>query len=462
MLHVCAPADLLRRLASFSHLRPSILRRETDHILSYYHSEYAGQSHDSDDERELRAGLSRRSSRSSSQYSFKSLQQTQSLSEHNVEDSPLQSPAVSAAAGHVRRPSVPSQESVDRRRLAIVELDGSLPPSVRRKDGGGGGFAGVSAQSSLSSRRGVHVNGLALVAPPDASPATYTNLTPPPTAPPVAGTRGLGIAPPTAAAHTRSASEAIAGRSQLQRKTSRDVGIVGVGRVIPAISEDPSPRLNRLTDPSALHGPIFQTPSKSRSPSPATHTPDLADNDTPPINNTIPPHLWNHSDHNREQTATPAIGEGKDIQQPVVGPVVVGLHSGKVLRREPMHPMDINNASVTPKGSSFSHYEPQSTAGPLPPPPRTIFDLATTSSPVSLAPPPRPPRMRTPMAMSQAPTSSPALAKRDLEALKESLQLPQSVSSALASRSPSRPVLERAGTDVSTESSYSNNTKEST
>lgn len=371
---------------------------------------------------------------------------------------------MSVAAGHIRRPSVPSQESVDRRRLAIVELDSSLPPSVRRKEGSGSGFAGGSPQSSLSSRRGIHVNGLALVAPPDASPATYTNLTPPPSAPPVSGNRGLGIAPPAAATHSRSASEAIGGHLHLHRKTSRDIGIVGVGRVIPSISEtgnQSSPRLNRLTDPSLLHAPIFQTPSKSRSPSPAVQTPDLTENGTPTINSSTP-HFWDPNARDREQTSTPAIGESKDIQQPVVGPVVVGLHSGKVMRREPMHPMDINNASVTTKGSSYPHYEAQPSAGPSLPPPRTMFDAAAAvSSPVSSAPPPRPPRMRTPMPLSQASAPSSSPAKRDLEALKESLQLPQSVSSALASRSPSRPVLERVGTDISNESSHSDRTKES-
>ena len=82
--------------------------------------------------------------------------------------------------------------------------------------------------------------------------------------------------------------------------------------------------------------------------------------------------------------------------------------------------------------------------------------LPTTSSPVSLAPLPLPPAMRTPMAMSQAPTRSPALTKPDLEVLHESLQLPQSVSSA-----PSRPAFEREVTDVSAQSSYSTNAKES-
>ena len=121
----------------------------------------------------------------------------------------------------------------------------------------------------------------------------HTNLTP---APPLRRRPRLGHCTPTTAAHTHLTSDTIANRSQLQCGSSRDVGIVRVGRDTPAISEDGSPCLNRLTDPSAQHVPTFQTPSKSRTPSPATHTPDLAERGTPSIDNaSIPPHLCNNS-----------------------------------------------------------------------------------------------------------------------------------------------------------------------
>ncbi|KAI0698911.1 hypothetical protein BC835DRAFT_625879 [Cytidiella melzeri] len=456
--------------------RPNIVRRDTDQILSYYQSEYAGLSHDYDDDddeqQQQRAGLSRRgssASKSSSDYSSESTRRNHAA--RQADDSQVPS-SVAGAAGHTRRPSVPSQESVDRRRLAIVELDNSLAPSVRRKEISGSEGTGVSSRSALLSRRGVHVNGLALVAPPDASPATYTNLTPPPTAPIVVGDRGASIAPRLPATHTRSTSETTGRRSHLRHKTSRDIGIVGIGAIhtLSGKGTHPSPPRDTHTD-TTLQVPIFQTPSKSRSPSPAAQTPDLADRSPPAISDSLHHRSWNHlpGSGDRQQVSTPSIGEGKDIQQPVVGPVVVGLHSGKVIRGQSIQSMDSHLASVAQgatNGSLYAHYEPgvHSTAGPLPTPPRTMFDIASdvvASTASSPAPPPRPPRLRTPMPISQT-SMSPVPARRDLEALKESLQLPQSVASALASRSTSRPDLKRTGTDVSFASSHSDITTETT
>lgn len=64
------------------------------------------------------------------------------------------------------------------------------------------------------------------------------------------------------------------------------------------------------------------------------------------------------------------------------------------------------------------------TAGPLPPPPRA------SNISVSSPPPPRPPRLRSP---------SPAQIKGGLEAVKQSLQLPESVTAAL-SKSPNHSI----------------------
>lgn len=59
------------------------------------------------------------------------------------------------------------------------------------------------------------------------------------------------------------------------------------------------------------------------------------------------------------------------------------------------------------------------TAGPLPPPPRTRFDMINLRTP----PPPRPPRLHSP---------APPKLKNDLEAMKQALQLPPSVAAKLA------------------------------
>ncbi|KAJ3532175.1 hypothetical protein NM688_g7462 [Phlebia brevispora] len=209
-----------------------------------------------------------------------------------------------------------------------------------------------------------------------------------------------------------------------------------------------------------LQVPIFQTPTKSRSPSPATHTPDVSDTTSFKDSlHVIPPDATDKS--NREQAHTPAIGEEKDIHQPVVGPVVVGLDSSQVLRR----PVTASRSGVA---SPTSQYSSSSRAGsPYPTQPRTE-SLDHPASPSSEAtpnirntqvsdPPPRPPRkLRTPLPVA-LPTPPPVQPKRDIDALKEALQLPKSVSAVLASRSNSRlgkspnsEVMENQASDSST------------
>lgn len=443
-----------------------MIRRETDQILSYYQSEHAGRSisgstlYDDNREQEQQPVLKRRdssaSSKSSSEYSAESLDRHEASTpaEHS-------GPQPVRHSQHTRRPSVPSQESVDRRRLAIVEVDPTLPPSITRKGSGrakGSEYIpSVSVSSSaLLSRRGIQVNGLALVAPPDASPSTYTDLTPPPTAPLITTDRSWNTASSSAGHHhSRSASEAV-GAWGKSPKSSRDIGIVGLGSVQALSNKQTKVVVRRSVHPSqtqgdALEVPIFQTPTKSRSPSPAVHTPELSDSTMSSMDYSlqITPTNLNRSD--RDQTRTPAIGEGKDIGQPVIGPVVVGLESDQI-RRIGLQATESGLASPSSAYSSLSSssspylsYQPgvHSTAGPLPPPPALDGDKVPASGP-----PPRPPRtMRTPL-----PGASPSLAapKRDLEALKESLQLPKSVAHVLASRSNSRLDTAQDGSDVST------------
>ncbi|KAI0079697.1 hypothetical protein K474DRAFT_554772 [Panus rudis PR-1116 ss-1] len=378
--------------------RPSPVRRDTDQILSYYQSEHAGKGiyglggsygHD--------GGYGEGSDTSSNDGDDDGDDDGDTPSDYSSSPQPQAQRPQPALISHTRRPSVPSEGGSDRRRLAIVEIAGQLdsPPS-------------------LLSRRGVHVNRLALVAPPDASPKTYTDLTPPPTAP-------IPGRPVDYSGHQRSASEATHAlpHSRLHHKSSRDVGIVGTGSMY-SIAE---------ANPNALQIPIFQTPLKSRTPSPTALTPDLSDSATTLFNDSY------QTTPATATTATPEIGQGKDVTQPVLGPVVIGLNSDQVLCREPSNPAihvspTMNTTTPRPNVSPYVYYQPgvHSTAGPLPPPPKSIFEDDDT------APPPRPPRLRTPLPLS----STPPTTKRDIEALKESLRLPQSVSAALASRSNSR------------------------
>ncbi|RDX53081.1 hypothetical protein OH76DRAFT_1399683 [Lentinus brumalis] len=357
-------------------------------------------------------------------------------------------------ARHSRRPSVPTEGGADRRRLAIVEMDppAETPRSVGRKRSrglDGKSLVDPSASSSamgggtLFSRRGVHIGGLALIAPPDASPKSYTNLTPPSTAPAIPG---LSHVPPSAFApsHTRSASEAVnAGRSRthLHHKTSRDVGIVGLSSASTA-SESLSPasptsdEYQIYAHTEGLGVPLFQTPAKSRAPSPGGATPELSDTSSASAFRSPHQRLLSTPIFGMEDgLVTPAIGESKDIRQPVVGPVIVGispelLHGSQratnvsaAARGYPFVQSPASSSSSHhPFPSQYLHYQPgvHATAGPLPPPPRSIFDRETAA-------PPRPPRHHTPL---------PPGVRRDIDAIKEALQLPQSVSAKLAARTP--------------------------
>ena len=338
-----------------------------------------------------------------------------------------------------RRPTgVLSEGSSDRRRLAIVELDSPAPPSLLprtgiRNQGTSSPAAFPGSLGSLKSRRGLHIRDLALVAPPDASPTTYTDLTPPPSAP--VG-REYSFDVPQSSLHSRSASAIAHSDAQrhLRHKSSRDVGIVGTTEMHPISERAGTAGSGRRTDElEGLKPPIFQTPTKSRSPSPSVRTPDLSDSATSvnePFQVTPVTSL-----SSKGTLHTPEIGEGKDIRQPVVGPVVVNLGSDEAILRQHISTQSPPNPSVKvlgPRGqpvSPYLYYEPgvHATAGPLPPPPKSIFEADNRQPSL---PPPRPPRLRTP--------AIPQSTIPDFQSLKESLQLPKKVSEKLASRSSSR------------------------
>ena len=360
---------------------------------------------------------------------------------------------------------MPSEGGADRRRLAIVELDDSLPASLTRKRSQvshrHGDVSGTTT-TTLSSRRGIHVEGLALVAPPDASPRTYTDLTPPSTAP-------LSTEPPPSAlrslAHQRSQSEVTTAipKSRHQHKSSRDIGIVGA---VPSSAEPHErPVLPAVgSQPAALKVPIFQTPADSRSPTPGSNarTPDLSESGT--LSPQIPFSATLATSGHTEEAMTPAIGESKDITQPVVGPVIVNTSEalrhrtqdkaaqssvsspGDVFasRQTQMSPLSV--VAPSQSASAYVHYEPgvHSRAGPMPAPPLPLFDVDPRSGTLNPAPP-RPPRAYTPL---------PPSVQRDPQALREALQLPQSVSTALASKRPTRSP-KRNDSEVTEESVYS-------
>lgn len=414
------------------------VRRDTDHILSYYQSDLAGRPYDyqadtaNDPPPSGPSQLKRSDSSSSnspSEYSSDSHHSTSADDVRSRHNHARKGSLAESAHVITRRPSVPSEGGSDRRRLAIVEMDGSAPLSISHKRSGFRANAEVDEHVSTSSsglllRRGLHVNGLALMAPADASPKTYTNLTPPPTAPIV---EDRTTEPTSHSHHQRSASDITHTSShiRLHHKSSRDVGIVAGGMY--SIPERALSSSDQRQHQDSLKTPVFQTPTKSRSPSPAVHTPDLSDSATSSFNDSSYPTPPTETIRVPGPLLTPSIGDEKDIGRPVVGPVIVGLGPDDVIRRQtarsatsPPNTVQSPVPSTQPT-SPLLFYQPglHSTAGPLPQPPRSIFEADNQRGP----PPPRPPRLRSP-----AP-------RRDFETLKESLQLPSSVSLVLSSRS---------------------------
>ncbi|EIW61825.1 uncharacterized protein TRAVEDRAFT_70084 [Trametes versicolor FP-101664 SS1] len=499
--------------------RPNYVRRETDQILSYYQSDLAGRPYataaDMDSQRLSTTTHSRKGSTASSSSDYSSEYSSESLAGLEPppastsqtttpvradfalpSEEPEHPPAHGGAARHSRRPSVPSEGGADRRRVAIVEMDAAAQRSVSRKRSKGLSDAKSSSSSSMSgstlfSRRGVNIGGLALVAPPDAARKAYTDLTPPSTAP----ADRASHPPPSSSshyhAHARSASEAVdaGGRARrLHHKSSRDVGIVGLSSASTA-SDSLSPASPTSDDyhsyvhTEGLGVPVFQTPAKSRSPSPCGGTPDLSDTSSASAHHrSLEQRLLSTPIFGMEDgIVTPGIGEWKDIQQPVVGPVIVGLPPEMMQRTQPRRPASAappqhshsqpsssvqsptsrspnyqSSHSSSPASSPYLHYQPgvHATAGPLPPPPRSIFDNTAAA-------PPRPPRFHTPVPTNNRPV--PANTKREIEAIKEKLQLPQSVSAVLAARTPPEanrrlghnPSPSRSDTRDSEESTYS-------
>ncbi|KAF8076103.1 hypothetical protein FPV67DRAFT_1470357 [Lyophyllum atratum] len=355
-------------------------KRDTEHYLQYYQSSVAdGQPDESDQESSWIPQLRRQTSGGSTSPSDYSDSQSTDFSTNA---------ASTVTSKATRRSKAPSDGGSDRRRLAIVEMDSldDSPPS-RSKDG-------HSQGGSIRSRRGLpsSLAGLALVAPPDAAPTTYSHLTPPTTAP-----------------ATGDISRAA---------TSRDAQTV--------------PRV--LVESDKLNPPGDQRSRHSRSPSPSAIS-DASDQThglLSPVQHARPG--MTRGGTQKSLILTPEIGEEKDISTRVAAPVVINLESARPFRRRETpggndgSQVAVQPFSATPfatqEASGYLHYQPgvHATAGPLPPPPRAMFNI-DTNSPA----PPRPPRLHSPFSTR---------GRGDIEAVKQALQLPPSVTAALASRTP--------------------------
>ncbi|KAG0705413.1 hypothetical protein DFH29DRAFT_276508 [Suillus ampliporus] len=360
---------------------------------------------------------------------------------------PLQQRPVSplGLSGATRRPSIPSEGGADRRRVAIVEMGthfGEYPKSDSYKSS--------SSSSDLCSRRSreAQLGGLAIVTPPDAPLRTYVGSTHPLTSP-------VQPSSSTAPSHVHSSSETF-GHT---RKLSREVAVVGT-TTRPTNPSDP--HLQGYTSPvtEALKPPLFQTP-QSRSPSPGTpETSDSGSSIAHPKSRQRKDALFPGISPIKElketlsppaspvpaPVVTPRIGESKGISDRVAGPIIVNIFpespspvNGKLIMSPPP-----KTSTVTP-ATPYLYYQPglHAKAGPLPPPPMAIFSIDPTAPP-----PPRPPR------------HMPAKKQGDIEAVKQALALPPSVTSALKTRVHLMEPEEGRGATASTNSPPSETVKE--
>lgn len=424
-------------------------RKDTDVILSYYQSEDAGVGYTpppdvlmyaepaSIDTRVPRRRMSTKSTTSSpSEYSPDSEEAVPKF--FPTAAASTATPKEGPSSTVRRRPSIPSEGGSDRRRLAIMDM-GTIP------QGSGQSGAPTKRKDSIRSRRGLDdsMEGLALVAPPDASRGTYTELTPPSSAPATSEkTAAHGDQSSSGyQQHLRSASEVTTGNKTLhRRKSSRNIGIIGTSPSSASTALEPKEQSD------ALNPPIFQVP-QSRSPSPGSRG-------RAPVSNTT---AHGRADHltamnilsTHPEVITPGIGEGKEIQTPVAAPVIVSLLSASPPQtarpttrpsRSPS-PTKLQSGQASPDTASlpssgvtsaypsppttadpYLFYQPgvHATAGPLPPPPRATFNIAPGSTP-----PPRPPRINSP---------PPRDRRRGDGTIIQALQVPESTGSSLSSK----------------------------
>lgn len=346
--------------------------------------------------------------------------------------------ALPSAAVH-RRPSIPTQGGADRRRLAIVQLD--RLDSLIEHDAKKQEPAPTRSSDPSGSTNSIRPHkGFALVAPPDTSPQSFS---------PFVATSRFGSYPPSSSAssHTRSTSEAVKGLNKAKtwghvpRKASREVAIVGTANFSEAVTSDLQQWAKISTYSEALKPPLFQMP-QSRSPSPGNS--EISDSSSSihrgrQRKDALAPGVSPISDlrGGLPPVHTPDIGQSKHIGDRVAGPIVINLFpesptsskpAGQLSRPQATSTLEFTNPFMPPSGCAtttadlcaYLNYQPglHATAGPLPPPPKAVLNIGP-----KLPPPPRPPRQ------------TPLRRRDEMEALRQSLQLPPHVAAVLETKS---------------------------
>ena len=317
-------------------------------------------------------------------------------------------------AVHRRKHSNNVDSAADNRRFAIVPPKVNTPcPVPEKRDETGHVLSASEVSSPLPSpsagRGGQVINaqlaasGPALVAPPDTNSFTLhdisTSLTP--TSPTSSSSSSYS---PTTPKRPHSHSSAKHEKSRIarsaaahSRSSSRDVGIVGTVTRLELPRDLPSPQ----DTPSDYQPPIFQTPSSRSS------TPDIS---APVDTNTTESGSLTHTSssgavHVRSATTSASIEPIHSVSSGMNGLGVLAQPQSapSLTAASPRHQVistpdqsQVPPAAATPISmapSAYLHYQPgvHSKAGPLPPPPRAMFDIDFNAPP-----PPRPPRLRSP------------------------------------------------------------------
>ncbi|KAI0068894.1 hypothetical protein BV25DRAFT_1817817 [Artomyces pyxidatus] len=402
-------------------LRPTIKRRDSEAILSYYQSDLAGKTYvpgqfgpmPSAEPLSHTPKLERSSSiaSSSSAYSSPSSPEDPSFEDHrDIRSNHAPLPAVR------RRPSKTggSISSHDSRRIAIV-VDRPRPTPLSLEQSTRSFGASASADTLPLERR---------VDSTTAFDRDHNDLSSPSSPSPLfsVSSTSISTAPTTARSPVTSplspSRQHASKQSGVHRKTSsRDIGIVGTRRN----PDFPSPRSPQFEPIQTLTPPIFQTP-QSRSPSP--HAVGAVE---PPSAPRSREDLASNSAHPTRSTAMPGYnGAGVAVPSHYPSSAPVSMPNYSSLPSRPHHsetaPIPAS-AGTAPPPPSYLYYQPgvHATAGPPPPPPRAMFDIDFSSPP-----PPRPPRLRSP---------SPKQPRR----FQDGTATPPSVAAVLSAESPQMP-----------------------
>lgn len=342
--------------------RPKLSKEASDNLLSYYSSPIADEGRDYSRPRSPEKPQANRAHAKAKRAS--AVASTSSSSDYSDDSEVTDARDIpsEASSSVTRRSGTPSKGGADKRRIAIVQMDPVSDTACKSTSDT------ASTSNSIRSRRGNanSLAGLALVAPPDAAVKSYTQLTPPSTAPPAAADyrSNSHLMDDHENGHHRSSSATTSHAGRLSRDTH--TGSVGstqgtraaAAPFLPA-NNDKTKKNTKPDDKNILilaSLDVSQRSATSQSSSPATHS-DLVDrgrNVVSPLDRMTSPQMKSPL-----PIVTPSIGEGKEIDKPVAGPVVVKLdnlasktsHSAASWRSDSPTP---SHGSASIHGSTYS------------------------------------------------------------------------------------------------------------